>query len=69
MAISDVGEYAHLSTEQIEDLVTALPSGVVETDPDRVQKYRWDRSQDPDTGTPAAVVRAEDLGMGLPVRT
>jgi len=40
-------------------LVDALPEGVVVTDPDRVEKYRWDRSQDPHTGTPLAVVRAE----------
>ncbi len=44
----------------LTELVDALPDGVVVTDPDKVEKYRWDRSQDPDTGTPAAVVRAED---------
>ena len=41
-------------------LVELLPDGVVTTDPDAIEKYRFDRSQDPDTGTPAAVVRAED---------
>ncbi len=44
----------------LAELVDALPDGVVVTDPDKVEKYRWDRSQDPGTGTPAAVVRAED---------
>ena len=44
----------------LAELVDALPDGVVVTDPDKVEKYRWDRSQDPETGTPAAVVRAED---------
>jgi glycolate oxidase len=43
----------------LAELVDALPDGVVVTDPDRVEKYRWDRSQDPHTGTPLAVVRAE----------
>jgi glycolate oxidase len=49
-----------LSSEALTELVDALPDGVVVTDPDAVEKYRWDRSQDPRTGTPAAVVRAED---------
>ena len=41
-------------------LVELLPDGVVTTDPDAIEKYRFDRSQDPETGTPVAVVRAED---------
>ncbi len=49
-----------LSTEALTELVEALPAGVVVTEPDRVEKYRWDRSQDPGTGTPAAVVRAQE---------
>jgi glycolate oxidase len=48
-----------LSSEALTELVDALPDGVVVTDSDLVEKYRWDRSQDPGTGTPAAVVRAE----------
>jgi len=51
------------SNEAMSELVDALPVGVVVTDPDTVEKYRWDRSQDPGTGTPAAVVRAEDAGQ------
>jgi len=47
----------------VGELVDALPDGVVVTDPERVDKYRWDRSQDPDTGTPVAVVRAQDAGQ------
>jgi glycolate oxidase len=49
-----------LSAEALRVLVESLPSGVVVTGPDQVEKYRWDRSQDPGTGTPSAVVRAED---------
>jgi len=49
-----------LSSEALTELVDALPDGVVVTDSDLVQKYRWDRSQDPGTGTPAAVVRADN---------
>jgi glycolate oxidase len=41
-------------------LVDLLPDGVVTTDADAIEKYRFDRSQDPGTGTPVAVVRAED---------
>jgi glycolate oxidase len=50
-------------TDAVAELVDALPDGVVVTDADKVEKYRWDRSQDPATGTPAAVVRAEDAGQ------
>ncbi len=49
-----------LSKEALTELVDALPDGVVVTDPNTVEKYRWDRSQDPGTGTPAAVVRADN---------
>ena len=52
-----------LPGDVLAELVDALPEGVVVTDRDRVQKYRWDRSQDPSTGTPAVVVRAEDAGQ------
>src|SRR5687768_15596157 len=51
------------SSAPLDELVAALPDGVVVTDPDRIEKYRWDRSQDPDTGTPVAVVRAQDAGQ------
>ncbi len=49
-----------LSAEVLSELVEALPAGVVVTEPDQLEKYRRDRSQDPGTGTPAAVVRAQD---------
>jgi glycolate oxidase len=52
-----------ITADVLAELVGALPEGVVVTDPDRVEKYRFDRSQDPLTGTPAAVVRAEDAGQ------
>ena len=47
----------------LAELTEALPGGVVVTDPDTVDKYRFDRSQDTTTGTPALVVRAEDAGQ------
>jgi glycolate oxidase len=46
-------------TDALAALVAALPEGVVVTDPERTEKYRRDRSQDPHAGTPLAVVRAE----------
>ncbi|MET1058701.1 MAG: FAD-linked oxidase C-terminal domain-containing protein [Nocardioides sp.] len=47
----------------LRQLVERLPAGVVVTDPDTMEKYRFDRSQDTATGTPALVVRAEDAGQ------
>lgn len=46
-------------TPDIHELVSALPSGTVITDPDGMAGYRWDRALDPDAGVPVAVVRAE----------
>ena len=43
----------------VADLVAALPDGVVVTDADGMEKYRFDWSRDQSAGTPAAVVRAE----------
>ena len=48
-----------VTADALAELIAALPDGVVVTNPDTVEKYRWDRSQDPHTGTPLAVVRAE----------
>jgi len=42
------------------ELAALFPDGVVTTDPEAMEKYRFDRSQDANTGTPLAVVRAED---------
>jgi glycolate oxidase len=42
----------------LADLVAELGDDVVVADPDRVEKYRWDRANDPDAGSPLAVVRA-----------
>lgn len=39
-------------------LIDELPPGCVVTDPDAMASYRWDRANDPDAGTPLAVVRA-----------
>ena len=43
----------------VEELVAALPGDVVVTDVERMDKYRWDRANDPRAGVPLAVVRAE----------
>ncbi len=53
----------NLDAGVIAELVEALPDTVVLTDPDAIEKYRWDWSKDVGAGTPAAVVRAEDAGQ------
>jgi glycolate oxidase len=45
-------------TMDLTDLVSALPEGCVVTDAARMDKYRWDRANDPQAGVPLAVVRA-----------
>jgi len=47
----------------LDDLVAALPDGVVLTHPDGMEKYRFDWSRDRSAGKPLAVVRAEDAGQ------
>jgi len=49
--------------EALTDLIEALPESAVVTDPDIVEGYRRDWSQDPDVGMPVAVVRPEDAGQ------
>ncbi len=41
----------------LTDLVSALPTGTVVTDPDILGAYRYDRANDPSAGTPLALVR------------
>jgi glycolate oxidase len=41
----------------LSELAADLPAGAVLTDPDVLASYRQDRAQDPDAGTPLAVVR------------
>jgi len=43
----------------LAELTGALPDGVVVTDPDAMDKYRFDWTRDSSAGTPLAVVRAE----------
>ncbi|WP_026918608.1 FAD-binding oxidoreductase [Gordonia shandongensis] len=38
-------------------LLDALPAGMVVTDPDILGAYRYDRANDPDAGTPLALIR------------
>ncbi len=47
----------------VDALVAAFPEGVVLTEPDAMEKYRFDWSRDQTAGTPLAVVRAEDAGQ------
>jgi glycolate oxidase len=47
----------------LSELRESLPESAVVTDSDVVEGYRRDWSQDPDAGTPIAVVRAEDAGQ------
>lgn len=44
----------------LDALIDALPDGVVLTEPDAMEKYRYDWSRDASAGTPCAVVRAEN---------
>jgi glycolate oxidase len=47
----------------LDELVAALPTGVVVTDPAVAEPYRWDWSHDVAAGTPSAVVRARDAAQ------
>jgi len=49
-----------MSDARLAELADALPPGVVTLEPAVMEAYRFDRSQDEEAGTPAAVVRAED---------
>src|SRR5918995_6135845 len=44
----------------LDELVASLPEGMVLTDPDVREPYRWDWSRDDSAGKPIAVVRAHD---------
>ncbi|MDN5758108.1 MAG: FAD-binding protein [Tomitella sp.] len=43
---------------QLHELTAALPTGAVLTDPDTTARYRQDWAEQPDAGSPLAVVRA-----------
>ena len=47
-----------MTVAPLDDLLAALPAGVVVTDADIVDSYRWDRADMVEPGTPLAVVRA-----------
>ena len=49
-----------MSVLTVDSLLTALPAGVVVTDPATLENYRYDWSRDPGAGTPLAVVRPTD---------
>ena len=42
-----------------EALLAALPAGIVVTNSESLEAYRWDRAEDPLAALPIAVVRAE----------
>lgn len=46
--------------DPLSELTSQLPAGVLVTDPDAMEKYRFDWSRDQSAGHPVAVVRAED---------
>ncbi|QHN16168.1 FAD-binding oxidoreductase [Gordonia amarae] len=46
-----------MPTTDVAPLAASLPEGMVVTDPDILEGYRQDRAQDPDAGTPLALVR------------
>ena len=48
---------------KLAELTGSLPEGVVVTDPEAMEKYRFDWSRDASAGMPLAVVRAEDSGQ------
>ncbi|HEX6449712.1 MAG TPA: FAD-linked oxidase C-terminal domain-containing protein [Trebonia sp.] len=43
----------------LDELAKSLPPGVLLRQPDRLDKYKWDRALDPNAATPLAAVRAE----------
>lgn len=47
-----------MTSDVVSALLAALPEGAVISDPDSLQAYRRDRAEDPNAGTPLAVVRA-----------
>ncbi len=49
-----------MEASTLQELTAALPAGIVLTEPDVVEKYRYDWSREQGAGTPAAVVRAEN---------
>jgi len=52
-----------MEPEVLQELVDALPAGVVVTAGDALEKYRHDWSHDPSAGTPAVAVRPVDAGQ------
>jgi glycolate oxidase len=52
-----------MSDARLAELLDALPAGVVATEPETMDAYRFDWSRDRAAGTPIAVVRAEDAGQ------
>lgn len=52
-----------VSVDALRSLIEALPDSVVLTDPDQMEKYRRDWTQDASAGMPLAVVRAEDAAQ------
>ncbi len=60
MALRDGTSPASPATDALAELLEGLPDGLVLTDPDAMETYRFDWSRADDAGRPVAVVRAED---------
>ena len=53
-----MAQQSFVSTPQLQGLIAAVGQGKVVTNPATIDNYRFDRANDPDAGTPMAVVRA-----------
>ncbi|WP_235604844.1 FAD-binding oxidoreductase [Enteractinococcus helveticum] len=51
-------QQSFVSTTEIQELIATVGEGKVVTNPATIDNYRRDRANDPDAGTPIAVVRA-----------
>ena len=52
-------QQSFVGTPQLQELIAAVGEGSVVTNPATIDNYRRDRANDPDAGTPIAVVRAK----------
>lgn len=55
---SRLGQTSPVKMPQIQELIDAIGEGNVVTNSATIDNYRWDRANDPNAGTPIAVVRA-----------
>lgn len=53
-----MAQISTLDMSKLQELIDAVGEDGVVTNPATIDSYRWDRANDPDAGTPIAVVRA-----------